>query len=54
MERALADLDITPPQFTVLTMLASYPGCSNADIARIAVLTAPVTVIVGNLEARGR
>ncbi|KMN32202.1 MarR family transcriptional regulator [Chromobacterium sp. LK1] len=54
MERALADLDITPPQFTVLTMLASYPGCSNADIARIAVLTAPtVTVIVGNLEARG-
>ena len=35
MERALADLDVTPPQFAVLTMLAAYPGHSNADLARV-------------------
>src|SRR5580704_12010022 len=39
MERALADLDVTPPQFMVLTMLAAYPGHSNADLARVALLT---------------
>lgn len=54
MERALADLGVTPAQFSVLTMLASYPGQSNADIARLALLTPPtVTVIVSNLEAMG-
>ncbi len=26
MERALADLGVTPPQFVVLTMLKAYPG----------------------------
>lgn len=54
MERALADLDVTPPQFTVLTMLAAYPGCSNADLARLSMLTPPtMTVIISNLEKRG-
>jgi len=54
MERALADLDVTPPQFTVLTMLAAYPGCSGADLARLSLLTPPtITVIIGNLEKRG-
>ncbi|BEV70820.1 MULTISPECIES: MarR family winged helix-turn-helix transcriptional regulator [unclassified Paludibacterium] len=54
MERALSDLGVTPPQFSVLTMLAAYPGQSNADIARLAMLTPPtVTVIVGNLESMG-
>lgn len=54
MERALADLDVTPPQFTVMTMLAAYPGCSNADLARLSLLTPPtITVIIGNLEKRG-
>ena len=43
MERALADLDVTPPQCAVLTMLAAYPGHSNADLARVAVLT-PQTI----------
>ncbi|MFT4177956.1 MAG: MarR family transcriptional regulator [Thermomonas sp.] len=53
MERALADLDVTPPQFTVLTMLAAYPGCSSADLARLCLLTPPtITVIIGNLEKR--
>ncbi len=51
MERALSDLGVTPAQFSVLTMLAAYPGQSNADIARLALLTPPtVTVIVKNLE----
>jgi DNA-binding MarR family transcriptional regulator len=51
MERALADLGITPPQFVVLTMLAAYPGVSGADLARLAVLTPQtVSVIVANLE----
>jgi DNA-binding MarR family transcriptional regulator len=51
LERALADLDVTYPQFLVLTMLDSYPGASGADIARLALLT-PQTVhgIVTNLE----
>lgn len=54
MERALADLDVTLPQFVVLTMLGSYPGLSNADLARLAVLTPQtVSVIVANLERSG-
>ncbi len=54
MEKALADLSITPPQFAVLTMLRAYPGHSNADLARLALLT-PQTVIliVANLERAG-
>ncbi|SEE32832.1 DNA-binding transcriptional regulator, MarR family [Rhizobiales bacterium GAS191] len=54
MERALADLEVTPPQFVVLTMLNAYPGLSNADLARLSLLTPPtVSVIVGNLERSG-
>lgn len=54
MERALADLAITPPQFSVLTMLAAYPGYSNADLARLAMLTPQtVSVIVANLKKAG-
>src|SRR5579871_3909689 len=54
MERMLADLDVTPPQFSVMTMLNAYPGISNADIARLAVLTPQtVSVIVANLERAG-
>jgi DNA-binding MarR family transcriptional regulator len=51
LERALADLGVTPPQFLVLTMLDSYPGASGADVARLTLLT-PQTVhgIIGNLE----
>jgi len=51
MERALADIEVTPPQFSVLTMLAAYPGHSNADLARLALLTPQtVSVIIANLE----
>ncbi|MGO9171264.1 MAG: MarR family winged helix-turn-helix transcriptional regulator [Rhodomicrobium sp.] len=54
MERALADLSITPPQFSVLTMLAAYPGHSNAGLARLALLTPQtVSVIAANLERAG-
>ncbi len=54
MERALADLGVTPPQFAVMTMLAAYPGASNADLARASLLTPQtVSVIVANLEKAG-
>jgi len=54
LERAMADLDVTQPQFAVLTMLANYPGLSNADLARLALLTPQtVSVIVANLERAG-
>lgn len=52
--RALVDLSVTPAQFTVLTMIAAYPGASNADIARLAVLTPQtVSLIINNLEKAG-
>lgn len=54
MDRALADLGVTPPQFAVLTMIASYPGLSGADLARLTFLTPQtINVIVGNLEKAG-
>lgn len=43
IDDALADLDLTGPQFAVLTMIAAYPGCSGADLARLTRLT-PQTV----------
>ena len=54
MEAILADLAVTPPQFAVLTMIAAYPGCSNADIARLSLMT-PQTAsfIVANLLKAG-
>jgi DNA-binding MarR family transcriptional regulator len=54
MERALANLGVTPPQFVVLTMLKAYPGLSGADLARVALLTPQtVGVITHNLERAG-
>lgn len=54
LERRLADLGITPPQFSVLTMLRAYPGLSGADLARVALLTPQtVGVIIRNLERDG-
>jgi len=54
MERALAELSVTPPQFIVLTMLKAYPGLSGADVARVALLTPQtVGVIIRNLERDG-
>jgi len=54
MERALADLGVTMPQFLVLTMLRAYPGASNADLARLTQLTPQtLSVIVANLLKAG-
>ncbi|PBB38326.1 MarR family transcriptional regulator [Mesorhizobium sp. WSM3864] len=54
VERALDEFGVTQPQFATLTMLSAYPGISNADLARLAVLTPQtVSVIVGNLEKAG-
>lgn len=53
LERELADLDVTPAQFSVLTLLHAYPGISGADLARLALLTPQtVSVILGNLARR--
>jgi DNA-binding MarR family transcriptional regulator len=54
MERALASLGVTTPQFVVLTMLRAYPSLSGADLARVAVLTPQtVGIIIRNLERDG-
>jgi DNA-binding MarR family transcriptional regulator len=54
MERSLAELGVTSPQFVVLTMLNAYPGLSGAELARVAVLTPQtVGVIIRNLERDG-
>ena len=54
LERALAELRVTSPQFVVLTMLKAYPGLSGADLARVALLTPQtVGVIIRNLERDG-
>ena len=54
MERSLAELGVTSPQFVVLTMLKAYPGLSGADLARVSMLTPQtVGVIIRNLERDG-
>jgi DNA-binding MarR family transcriptional regulator len=54
VDRALNELNVTQPQFAVLTMLAAYPGSSNAELARVALLTPQtVNVIIANLQKAG-
>jgi DNA-binding MarR family transcriptional regulator len=54
MDHALADLGVTPPQFSALTMIGAYPGLSSADLARLSLLTPPtVALIVANLRRAG-
>lgn len=54
MERSLQDTCLTLPQFSVLTMLAAYPGASGAELARLSLLTPQtMSVIVANLERAG-
>jgi DNA-binding MarR family transcriptional regulator len=54
MDRALADLGVTTPQFAVLTMIVAYPGLSGADLARLTFLTPQtINVIVRNLARDG-
>ena len=55
MERLFEDLDVTTPQFLVMTMINAYPGISSADVARLAQLTPQtISLIVANLEKSGR
>jgi DNA-binding MarR family transcriptional regulator len=55
LERELDDLEVTQPQFLVMTMVNAYPGASSADIARLAMLTPQtISLIVANLEKAGR
>ncbi|SFL14732.1 MarR family winged helix-turn-helix transcriptional regulator [Methylobacterium pseudosasicola] len=50
VEQQLSGLCLTLPQFSVLTMLAAYPGHSSADLARLALVTPQtMSVIVANL-----
>ncbi|WP_342617026.1 MarR family transcriptional regulator [Rhodoferax sp. GW822-FHT02A01] len=54
MERALAADGVTLPQFSVLVMLAAYPGASGAELARLSMLTPQtMNVILSNLERDG-
>lgn len=54
LERGLADLEVTQPQFSVMTMIAAYPGISSADIARLSQLTPQtVSTIITNLLRAG-
>jgi len=54
MERSLHEMGLTLPQFSVLTMLAAYPGASGAELARLSLLTPQtMSVIVANLERSG-
>lgn len=54
LERELAAFGITQAQFAVLTMVAAYPGLSNADLARLSLLTPQtLSVTVANLRRDG-
>lgn len=55
IERVLEDLEVTQPQFVVMTMVNAYPGCSSADVARLTISTPQtISLIVANLERAGR
>jgi DNA-binding MarR family transcriptional regulator len=54
LDRAFADLNVTVPQFSVLTMIDAYPGVSGAELARLTLLTPQtINLIVKNLERDG-
>ncbi|GAA4764719.1 MarR family transcriptional regulator [Stakelama sediminis] len=54
LARELDDLAMTPPQFSVLTMIGAYDDVSGAEVARLTLLTPQtVSVIVGNLVRDG-
>lgn len=51
LDRELAPLGVTHPQFIALVMLDAYPAASGAQVARLALLTPQtLTVILANLE----
>jgi len=53
-DRALANLDVTLPQFSALQMICAYGELSSAELARLTYLTPQtMNIIVKNLETRG-
>lgn len=53
MDRALVELNLTTPQYSVLSELHEFPGLSNADLARKSFVTPQtMNLIVQKLEAR--
>ena len=55
LEHTLEDLQVTQPQFLVMTLINAYPGSSGADLARLATVTPQtMSTIVANLERQGR
>jgi DNA-binding MarR family transcriptional regulator len=53
LDRALAELNVTSPQFMVLVMVGAYQPLSSADLARLTFLTPQtINVIIRNLEER--
>jgi DNA-binding MarR family transcriptional regulator len=53
MDRALVELNLTTPQYSVLSELHEFPGLSNADLARKSFVTPQtMNLIVQNMEAR--
>jgi DNA-binding MarR family transcriptional regulator len=53
-DRNLAAIDLTAPQFIVLTLVNAYPSTSGAELARIAQLTPQtMNLIVRKLERDG-
>lgn len=54
LERELAAFGVTQAQFAVLTMLGAYSGLSNADLARLTLLTPQtLSVTVTNMRRDG-
>ncbi len=54
MDKALREIELTTPQYAIMSELDEYPGLSNADLARKAFVTPQtMNLIVRNLEGRG-
>jgi DNA-binding MarR family transcriptional regulator len=54
MDEALREIDLTTPQYAIMSELDEYPGLSNADLARKSFVTPQtMNLIVRNLEDRG-
>jgi len=53
LDQALGEVDLTVPQFSVLTMVNAYDSPSSAEIARLSMLSPQtVNLVVRNLEGR--
>jgi DNA-binding MarR family transcriptional regulator len=54
MDRSLREIELTTPQYALLSELEEYPGISNAELARKCYVTAQtMNLIVQSLESRG-